>query len=173
MTVKRRHALLILLPRVFPAKAGAFPVRPLKRFDKTRSLGEKWEDIWTRFFLKFFLWFFKKAFEISEDFRENIKNFEAQYLFRTDKDSVHAFVMFEQGAMEVHAGNKDHPPNVTVTFKNADVLQRYLFSLAKGRDQGILELLLANDVQLDGNWNYIHKFLFMVGDLHHRLRFWE
>jgi hypothetical protein len=71
--------------------------------------------------------------------------------------------------MEVQSGSLDGHPNVTVVFKDAAVLKRYLFS----GEQDILELILANDVQLDGNWNYVHKFLFMVNDLLHRLKFWK
>lgn len=169
MAIKRRHALLIILPRVFPAKLGAVPAKPLKRLKRTRSFGETWENIWTGWFLKFFLWIFKKAFDLSEDFRENIKDFEAKYVFKTEKGTVVEAVMFKNGAMEVDHKNKDDHPNVTVIFKDADVLKRYLFSI--GQDQDILELILANDVQLDGNWNYVHKFLFMVSDLRRRLGF--
>ena len=73
--------------------------------------------------------------------------------------------------MEVQSGSQYDHPNVTVVFKDADVLKRYLFSI--GQNQDILGLILANDVQLDGNWNYVHKFLFMVNDLIHRLKFWK
>lgn len=57
-------------------------------------------------------------------------------------------------------------PDVTVVFKNADVLKRYLYSLA---GQDILQLLLENDVQLDGNWNYVCKLLFMIRELRFEL----
>ena len=169
MAIKRRHALLILFPRVFPTKTVLAPGKGLKRYNKTKSLGIKWEDIWTGWFLKFFLWIFSKAFDLSEDFRENIKDFEAKYVFKTEKGSIVESVTFKNGAMEVHSGSLDDHPNVTVIFKDAAVLQRYLFS----GEQDILELILANEVQLDGNWNYVHKFLFMVSDLLHRLKFWK
>ena len=37
------------------------------------------------------------------------------------------------------------------------------------RDQDILNSLLANDVEVDGNLNYVYKFGFMARDLGHRL----
>lgn len=167
MAIKRRHALLILFPRVFPTKLGLAPAKGLKRYNKTKSLGIKWEDIWTGWFLKFFLWILSKAFDLSEDFRKNIKDFDTKYVFKTEKGCVFESVTFKDGAMEVQSGSQDDHPNVTVVFKDSAVLKRYLFS----GDQDILELILANDVQLDGNWNYVHKFLFMVNDLLHRLKF--
>ena len=169
MAVKKRHALLIILPRAFPAKIGAAPVQPLKRWDKTRSFAETWEAIWTGWFLKFFLWIFKKIFEFSEDFRENIKDFSAKYVFKTQKGTVAETVRFKNSVMEIDHENKDDHPNVTVIFKDADVLRRYLFSMGKGQD--ILKSILANHVQLDGNWNYVYKFLFMVSDLRQRMWF--
>ncbi len=54
-------------------------------------------------------------------------------------------------------------PEVTVVFKDADVLKRYLYSLA---DQDILDLILRNDVYLEGNWNYVCKLLFIIRELH-------
>ena len=44
-------------------------------------------------------------------------------------------------------------------------MNAFLFS----RDQDILDSLLANDVELDGNLNYIYKFGFMARDLGRRL----
>lgn len=169
MAIKRRHASLILFPLVFPTKTVLAPGKVLKLCKKTKNLGEKWEDVWAGWFLKFFLWFLSKAFDLSEDFRESIKDFEAKYVFKTENGSISETVTFKNGAMEVQGGSADDYPNVTVIFKDAAVLQRYLFSLG----QDILGLILANDVQLDGNWNYVYKFLFMVNELIHRLKFWE
>ena len=48
--------------------------------------------------------------------------------------------------------------DVTVTFKNADALMRFL--LAEKKD--ILQSLLNNEVQIAGNLNYLYKFGFMA-----------
>ena len=55
--------------------------------------------------------------------------------------------------------------NVAVTFDDAAALRRFLFS----RDQDILATLMANDVAVDGNLNYMHKFGFLARDLTTRL----
>jgi hypothetical protein len=44
-------------------------------------------------------------------------------------------------------------------------LRRFLFS----RDLDAMDLVLKNEVQIYGNWNYVHKFLSIVKDLVHRL----
>ena len=55
--------------------------------------------------------------------------------------------------------------DVKVTFKNAQALRDFLFS----GDQDIVDSLLKNEVEVDGNLNYIYKFGFMARDLEHRL----
>jgi hypothetical protein len=54
---------------------------------------------------------------------------------------------------------------VAVTFKDPAALRRFLFS----RDQDVLARILANEIAVDGNLNYVYKFGFMVRDLVHRL----
>ena len=57
------------------------------------------------------------------------------------------------------------PATVTVTFKDSAAMRRFLFS----KDQDILASLLANEVEVDGNLNYIYKLGFMARDLTRRL----
>jgi hypothetical protein len=127
------------------------------------------EDKWTDWFLRFFLWVFGLSFRLFTDLRKNIEDFEATYVFKTPNGSVRESAIFKRDGkgrpiMTREDGEADNP-DVTVVFKNGYVLKRYLYSLA---DQDILELILANDVLLDGNWNYVCKFLFMIRAL--RLR---
>jgi hypothetical protein len=155
---KRRHGLLLLVPHFVPAKLGAGVAKHLPR-----TVGESVENMWTEWFLKLFLWAFGLSFRLFPDLRKNIEDFEGTYVFKTRNGSVRESAIFKSGA---NGGplmtRKDEPvpdPNVTIVFKNADVLKRYLFSLA---DQEILQLILENDVQLDGNWNYVCKLLYMI-----------
>jgi hypothetical protein len=66
--------------------------------------------------------------------------------------------------MTVHAEAIDDW-DVKVTFKDAAALRAYLFS----RNQDILDSILKNDVEVDGNLNYIYRFGFLARDLIHRL----
>ena len=54
--------------------------------------------------------------------------------------------------------------NVRITFKDAPALQAFLFS----KNQDILDSILKNEVEVDGNLNYINKFGFMARDLMRR-----
>jgi hypothetical protein len=113
------------------------------------------------------------AFSVLPGYSKNIKNFRGRYLFKTketetesNRPVVDAAVIFKNGKMKVDRKPKDDPDkwDVRVTFKDADALRNFLFS----RDQDILDSLLANDVEVDGNLNYVYKFGFMVRDLGHR-----
>ena len=55
--------------------------------------------------------------------------------------------------------------NVRVTFKNPAALRDFLFS----QNQDILDSILANTVEVDGNLNYIYKFGFMARDIRKRI----
>lgn len=113
------------------------------------------------------------AFSVLPGYSKNIKNFRGRYLFKTKETEtgtgrpvVDAAVIFKNGKMKVDRKPKDDPDkwDVRVTFKDADALRNFLFS----RDQDILDSLLANDVEVDGNLNYVYKFGFMARDLGHR-----
>ena len=112
------------------------------------------------------------AFLVWPGYSENIEGFEGRYLFKTreterGRPAVDATVIFENGDMKVHREPEDDPDkwNVRVTFRDAAALRAFIFS----RDQDILNSLLANDVEVDGNLNYLYKFGFMARDLGHRL----
>jgi len=104
------------------------------------------------------------AFCLSKGYRKNIKNFEGRYVFKTADNVVVASATFKNGDMKVHTKAIDDW-DVSVTYKNATALRNFIFS----RDQEILDSILANDVEADGNLNYIYKFGFMSRDLSRRL----
>ncbi len=104
------------------------------------------------------------AFFFSGGYRKNIEGFKGRYLFRTADNMVTASAIFQDGDMQVREnGIKDW--DVMVTFKNAAALRSFLFS----KDQDILNSILANEVEVDGNLNYIYKFGFLAKDLGRRL----
>jgi hypothetical protein len=112
------------------------------------------------------------AFLVWPGYSKNIEGFKGRYLFKTReidtyRPVVDAAVIFENGDMKIDREPEDDPDkwDVRVTFKDAAALRAFIFS----RDQDILNSLLKNDVELDGNLNYIYKFGFMARDLGHRL----
>lgn len=104
------------------------------------------------------------SFCLSRGYRRNIRDFEGGYLFQTADNVVVAAATFANGDMRVHENAIDKW-DARVTFKDAAALQAFLFS----KDQDILDSVLRNDVEVDGNLNYIHKFAFMARDLMRRL----
>lgn len=105
------------------------------------------------------------AFSLSKGYRKNIRNFEGRYLFRTADNVVAAAATFEHGDMQVDPEGAIDDWDVRVTFKDWTTLRDFLFS----GDQDILDSLLENKVEVDGNPNYIFKFGFMARDLGRRL----
>jgi hypothetical protein len=125
-----------------------------------RELDGEATDIFVELLLKGMDW----AFCLMKGYRKNIEGFEGRYLFRTANEDVVSSAVFRGGDMSV----KDHGItdwNVRITFRSTTALKEFLFS----RDQDILNSLLANEVEIDGNLNYIYKFGFMARDLAHRL----
>jgi hypothetical protein len=104
------------------------------------------------------------AFLVLGSYRRNIKGFKGAYLFRTVKGRVAAGARFESGRMTL-LPTEVPAYDVAVTFNDPAALRRFLFS----RDQDILASILANDVSVDGNLNYVYKFGFLARDLTNRL----
>jgi len=119
----------------------------------------------TNEFVKLLLKAMDIVFCLYEDYRKkNIENFKGGYLFRTADELVSVSATFENGDMRLPKkaiNNWD----IRITFKDSAALRDFIFS----RDQDILNSLLTNDVEVDGNTNYIFKFGFMARDLTHRL----
>jgi len=106
------------------------------------------------------------AFMLLPDYRKNIDHFSGRYLFRTSDNLVAASAIFNHGDMDVRE-DAISDWDVRITFKDAAALRTFLLS----KDQDILDSVLANAVEVDGNLNYIYKFGFMVRDLIRRLGF--
>jgi hypothetical protein len=116
-------------------------------------------------FLELLLHSMDLAFLLSRSYRmSHLRNFSAKYVFTTGDGSAGATARFDRGAMHVDdAPAKDW--TVRVRFTDGAALRRFLFA----EDQDILDSLLANEVELTGNLNYIYKFGFMAHDLQRRL----
>jgi len=108
------------------------------------------------------------AFVISKDFRRNIKGFRGKYVFATEPAGgagvVEESIAFADGAMRrFDDALSDY--NVKVTFSDPATLRKYVLST----EHDILDLMLENKVTVEGNVNYVYRFLFMVSDLFKRI----
>ncbi len=159
MASRLKRNLLRPIPYLFSDRAGLF----ITKLWSKRLIEELYGKV-TDKFLEFLLGGMDLAFCLSKGYRKNIKDFEGRYLFRTADNLVAAAATFRDGDMKVHKAAIDDW-DICITFKDTAALNAFIFS----RDQDILDSLLKNDVQLDGNLNYIYKFGFMARDLGRRL----
>lgn len=144
---------------LMPEMVGDF----ITRFGSKRLKEELSGEI-TDKFLEILLGGMDFAFTLSSGYRKNIEGFTGRYLFRTADNLVSASATFKDGNMHVHEDSIDDW-DARVTFKDAKALRAFIFS----QNQDILNSILANEVEVDGNLNYIYKFGFMARDLGKRL----
>lgn len=159
MSSKFKRALLRPIPYLFSDITGRFLIRRWSK-DLTNQIYGRVTDK----FLELLLKGMDLAFYLSKGYRKNIRDFEARYVFRTLDHLVCVTTNFRDGDMRVHKEAEDDW-DARITFKNAAALRSFIFS----KDQDILNSLLKNEVEVDGNLNHIYKFGFMARDLAHKL----
>jgi len=134
----------------------------LPRFcgDLKRELSETATDK----FLDSLLWGMQTAFALSRSYRKNIADFKAVFVFRTRGNHVGATAVFDKGRMNV-----DFEPrpvfDTRISFRDADGLRRYLLA----GDQDILDTMLSDPVDVDGNLSCLYRFGFLAKELTLRL----
>ena len=153
------RALLRPVPYLFSERGGLFLCRLLSRRLKAELCTKVTDD-----FLELLLKGMELSFCLSKDYRKNIKGFAGRYLFRTADDKVAGAAIFSAGRMEVEKEVLDNW-DVRITCKDSAALRAFMFS----KNQDILDSVLANNVEVDGNMNYMYKFGFMVRELVHKL----
>lgn len=159
MASRLKRTVLLPIPYLFSDWVGILIARLF-----SKSLIEEFLGTLTDKFLELLLKGMDLGFCLSKGYRKNIKGFEGQYLFRTADNLVAASATFKDGDMKVHEEAIDDW-DVRITFKDAAALRDFIFS----KDQDILNSVLKNDVEVDGNLNYVYKFGFMARDLGRRL----
>jgi hypothetical protein len=131
---------------------------------RTAALRTELEGKLTDKFVELLLVGMDLAFLLLPSYRRNLHGFRGSYLFRTADGLVAASASFAGGRMVVDDGTLANP-TATVIFRDAAALRRFLFS----KDQDILNSILASEVEVVGNLNYVYKFGFMARDLVARL----
>jgi hypothetical protein len=134
---------------------------------KAQALKDELEGELTDKFVDVLFLSMEVAFLLIGDYRRrNLRGFRGRYVLRTADNRVAASALFRWRRMKVKTFAVAQP-NVTITFKDPGALRRFLLS----KDQDILASLLANEVEVDGNLNYVYKLGFMARDLTRRLGF--
>jgi hypothetical protein len=131
---------------------------------KAQALKDELEGEVTDKFVELLFFSMEAAFILLASYRRNLRGFRGSYVLRTADQRVAASAVFGDEKMLVKT-EAVASPNVTITFKDPASLRRFLLS----KDQDILASLLSNDIELDGNVNYVYKLGFMARDLTRRL----
>ena len=126
--------------------------------------GEKFlnalEDEAAETFLEMLLLFMKLKFMFDPSYRRNIENFKGRYQFRSRDGGITVLVEFDNEKMDIKE-TLSEDVDVTVIFKDGRSLMNFL--LSQNRD--VLRGLLNNEINVNGNLNYIYKFAFMANHL--------
>jgi len=134
-----------------------YPIGILKHFIAKRAMAKSLKDEATEDFLEILLDLMKLTFLIDEGYRQDLKDFIGSYRFKDKDGKVNVLVKFHDGKMEI-SEDPVPEPNVMVTFKDSNALRRFLLSCKKD----ILNVILNNEIQVTGNFNYLYKFGFMA-----------
>jgi hypothetical protein len=136
--------------------------RVLRTF--SRKLVKQLEGEVTDEFVELLLNGMKLAFWLSPDFRRNLGDFRGRYVFQTADGEMKVGATFQDGRMRVH---EDAIPdwNVKVSFENPQAVWSFLLS----KDQDILNSILRDEVEVEGNLNYVYKLGSMARELTGRL----
>jgi len=126
--------------------------------------GEKFlntlEDEAAETFLEVLLLFMKLKFMFDPSYRRNIENFKGRYQFKSRDNKITVLVELDNGKMDIKE-TLSEDVDVTVIFKDGRSLMNFL--LSQNRD--VLRGLLNNEINVNGNLNYIYKFAFMANHL--------
>ncbi len=133
------------------------PIGILKYFITKRAMTKSLKDEATEDFLTLLLDLMKLTFLIDQGYQQNLKDFTGSYRFKDKDGKVNVLVKFHDGKMEI-SEDPVPEPNVMVTFKDSNALRRFLLSCKKD----ILNVILNNEIQVTGNFNYLYKFGFMA-----------
>src|SRR5450631_2191783 len=131
---------------------------------EAQALKDELEGTLTDKAVELLLYAMDVAFLLLANYRRNLRGFTGSYVLRTADNKVAASALFANQKMSVRR-EAIASPTVTVTFKTAQALRRFL----SAKEPDILDSLLANDVEVEGNLNYVYKFCFMARDLTRRL----
>lgn len=131
---------------------------------RVRALKDQLEGELTDSFVELLLYGMDVAFLLFASYRRNLRNFRGTYVLRTADQRVAASALFDNGKMTVRT-DAVADANVTITFKDPHALRRFLLC----KDHDILVSILANDIEVEGNLNYVYKLGYMARDLTRRL----
>lgn len=105
------------------------------------------------------------CFCLSRSFRKNLTGYKGNILIETKDGAVKAGARFSNSKMTVIQESIDDW-DVRIQVKNPETLRKFIFS----KNNDIINAILENNVNVDGNLNHVYKFSFMIRDLANRFK---
>ena len=104
-------------------------------------------------------------FWFNEEYRKNIKDFQASYVFRSEDGKIDVSAIFkkvrilslERDGMDVKSTAIENP-TTSVTFKDGKAMAEFLLS----GNPDVIEGMLDNKLSVSGNLNYLFKFIYLI-----------
>jgi hypothetical protein len=100
------------------------------------------------------------SFALSRSYRRNIEGFAAVFVFRTKDNRVGATAVFKNGKFRVESEPRS-TFDTRLSFRDADGFRQ---SLLAG-DQNILNTMLSDPVDAEGNLSYLYRFGYLAKEL--------
>lgn len=97
------------------------------------------------------------AFVLDKRLRRHIESFSAKYLFKSKSSKIAVSAVFDNGKITVKE-EEIEDPTTTVVFHDYTTLGELL----PPNQPDILNLMLKQQVVVDGNLNYFYKFAYMA-----------
>lgn len=96
------------------------------------------------------------SFLLNKNFRKNIANFTADYVFTDKAQDFYVRASFKNEKMHVTRKKLDNP-TFALIFKDT----ASFFKLITSKEPDLLNAMLNQDIEFTGNINYINKFAYM------------
>jgi hypothetical protein len=142
-------------------------VRPVRNIFLNRKVKQMRTAIENRSldnFLELLLGGMQLLFAVNPAFRENIRDFNARYCFKSRDGKIAASAVFKNDRMTMKRSAIGNT-SITVVFDSGKTLWEFLFS----DDPNVFDFILENRLGYTGNLNYMLKFGYMAK--HVRLQF--
>ncbi len=124
--------------------------------EMTEEVGEE--------FLKILLKLLNVARYLDDYLQKSIDGFNGRIQFRNRNNAIRVLAEFKENRLDSRELDPDEElsplPDATIIFKNYEALMNFL--LPKGGKRDVLRSLLQNEVQFEGNLNYIYRFGFLA-----------
>lgn len=123
-----------------------------------------WQDIQSSLeteaaeeFLQLLLNSMSFVFVVNHEYRKNIRKFKGSYQFLSKDGELALSAVFDNSRMKVVEKRLENP-DITITFRDGKTLFNFFFA----PKQDILGSMLRQDVQTDGNLDYLYRLGFLA-----------